>query len=120
MSGPTDVVYFPFDPQAPHFSQRVELDGRRYDCRVTYNQRADRYDLDLTLEGGEVLALGVRLVPGRPLLRRYLYRDSHPGGELFLVSLDATNDSAPGLGEIGDGRRCQLAYFPQALLAANQ
>lgn len=113
-------VRFPFDPDVPHFTQTVELDGRRYVARVVYNQRADRYTLDLQLEGGEVLVTGVRMVPGRPLLRRYLYRDAHPGGELMLVVLDSSSDEAPKLGEIGTGKRTELWYLSASTILENQ
>jgi hypothetical protein len=111
-----EPLRFPFDPVVPHFDEVVELDGRRYSCRVVYNQRADRYTLDLALEGGDALASGVRIIPGRPLLRRYSYRASHPGGELVLIVLEQS-DAAPGLGEVGDGKRTELWYLPAELVA---
>lgn len=102
----------PFDSANPHFAQVVELDGQQYRMRVCYNQRADRYVLDMALADGTPFVAGMRIIPERDLLRRYIYHSAHPGGALFCKLLDVTSDAAPAFGELGPGKRCTLWYIP--------
>ncbi len=95
---------------AEYWTQKTRLDGRDYLLRFSYNQRLDRYFLDLLDDEETPLVQGIRLVTNWPLLRHYRWDERVPPGELMAISLQ-TDVTPPRFGELGEGRRCELTYF---------
>lgn len=87
----------------------------KYRLQFRYNQRANRYSLNVLTEDGEPVILSVMLEPNTDLLNRVFYRTTTPLGVLTIILQDTKDDSAPGLGEIGS--RVKLVYFDSAELA---
>jgi hypothetical protein len=101
----------PTTPGEPYYSQTTRLDGRDYLLRFSYNQRLERWFLDLHDEEGTPLVQGLRLIANWSLLRSYQWDERIPQGKLFVG--DVTGDGTPPtLNELGTGRRCQLYYQP--------
>jgi hypothetical protein len=95
----------------PNSTQVVRLDGRDYTLRLVWNQRAERWSLDLLDDDEEPIIQGVALMVAVPLLRWKRFDPRTPPGE--LIAVDVTNDgSPPGLDELGPGKRVELTYFP--------
>lgn len=95
---------------AEYWTQKTRLDGRDYLLRFSYNQRLDRYFLDLLDDEETPLVQGIRLVTNWPLLRHYRWDERVPPGELMAISLQ-TDVTPPRFGELGEGRRVELTYF---------
>lgn len=96
--------------QRPFYSLVTRLDGSDYKLDFRYSPRADRFYLNL-YDANEVLLLaGLKLVTGVLLLNYYHHLPGVPTGEL-LVSSNGSDNSAPGLNELGPGLRCTLSYL---------
>lgn len=89
----------------------TELDGTKYRIQLRYNQRADRYLMNVLLEDQTPCVSGITIVPNTGLLYRYFAESWAPPGEIYCVINHGTDDSAPGLGELGIGLRCSLVYI---------
>jgi len=70
---------------APRWRQDVQLDGAVYTLAAVWNTRMDAWTLDIESSDGAVLARGIRLVLGWPLLRGIDYDDRLPPGEFMVV-----------------------------------
>ena len=104
-----------FDAEHAHFDQITELEGTKYLLQFRYNQRADRYAMNVLLEDGTPLVHGLRLCPSRDLLGHVYYKPEHPGGIVAVLVRSGQDDGMPGFGEIGsDGQRTKLLYFSVA------
>lgn len=102
------------DPVAPFWTQVTTLDGTPYLLTFRYNGREACYYLDIdSVDGLTNFIKGLKIVVNFPLLA---YTGVNPPGELLCVSTSPTNDSPPGIGELGDGLRCQLVYITEAEL----
>jgi hypothetical protein len=102
------IVQIPTWPD-PYYLQKVRLDGRDFVLHFAFNQREDRWSLDIHDDEDEPIVQGLKLLANWPLLRHYRWNESLPPGELIVM--DLTGDGAPpGLDELGDGKRCQLIY----------
>ncbi len=116
------------DPELPDYTQRTILDGREYQLRFLWNQRNCAWTLTIMDQDGVVLAAGVRIVVGWPLIRRFA--DSRlPPGELIAVdSVDPgppdedgvvrNRGLDPDLEELGIGARVRLVYMDAEEMAA--
>jgi hypothetical protein len=103
----------------PFQSFRARLDGVDYLISLAYNQREDRIYLSLADNEENPIVSGIKVLANYPLLFRHRYDTRIPPGE--LMAIDTTTDgSPPGLGELGEGLRCQLVYFDAAELAAQR
>jgi hypothetical protein len=104
------TVLIPTALDASYWTQKTRLDGRDYVLRFSYNEREDRYTLDLHDEQDEPLVQAIRLLTGWPLLRYHHWDERVPPGELMAISLQG--DQTPArFGELGEGRRVELTYF---------
>ncbi len=109
------IVVIPADPILPFWTQTTTLDGVPYLLQFTYSQRETVYYLSISSADGTVdYVLGMKLVPGIPLLRPW----PTPPGEMAVLSQSSADDSPPALGELADGARCALLYIPEADLFA--
>lgn len=100
----------PVIPDRAYTSQRINLDGRTYTLKLSWNQGQGSWYLSLYDSEETPLAQSVRLVSNWPLLRYYQSDPRVPPGE--LVAQDLTGDgSAPGFDELGIGKRVELTYF---------
>lgn len=95
----------------PNYTMRTRLDGRDYLLRFQWNQREERWYFDIFADTNEPLAVGIKIIPNRPLLRFYQWDQRLPPGE-FVANIDIADDSPPGLYEMAIGERCELTYFP--------
>ena len=104
------AVTIPTDPELYFFTQTTTLDGVPYLLTFRFNDREQAYYLQIASADGFVTyAQGIKLVANYPLLMSF----ATPPGEMMAVSF-AQDDSPPRIGELGDGLRCELLYFPQA------
>lgn len=103
--------------KAPFRRQRTRLDGVDYLLSFVYNQREDRIYLSLADDEELPIVSGIKILANYPLLWRHRHDPKIPPGE--LMAIDTTSDgSPPGLGELGEGLRCQLTYLDSLELAA--
>lgn len=93
----------------PLYVRKYTLDGIKYILDWDYNGKEDRIYFDFTLLDGTVLLRGLKVVPYMALLAR-TSDFNRPPGELICTTPDS-DDSPPGLGELGEDRRCQLWYY---------
>jgi hypothetical protein len=92
----------------PFASQRTVLDGREYVLRFSWNDREDRWYLEIADEADSPIASGIKIVPNIALARRV--RDERmPPGWILALSED---DTPPLLGELGG--RVKLYYYDAA------
>ncbi len=104
------VLTIPTTPGVPFYTQRTRLDGVDYILGFRYSQREDRWYLDISDSEEVPILSGLKIVANWPLLQAYRYDPRVPAGEIIATSL-TTDDSPPGLNEMGDGLRVQLTYF---------
>jgi len=103
------IQIVPTSPDEAFYSQRTTLDGVVYVLTFRLNQRENTYRFDLALSDGTLLASGVKVVCNRPLLERIAWNLQAPKGVLVAIAGGA-DESCPGLGELGEGRRVTLYY----------
>lgn len=94
----------------PYYTFRTKLDGRDYNFRFAWNQRMERWFMDIMDTEENPLALGIKIVANQRLLRFYQHDDRLPPGELMAVDLSG-DGSPPGFYDLGIGKRCELSYF---------
>jgi len=94
------------------YSQRTNLDGVDYQLDFHWATREARWYVRLLDTLGTVLVGPMKLVVNWPLLHYYHGRAGVPSGEIWCMTMGASNDS-PGLTELGEGRRCVLEYIPE-------
>ncbi len=97
----------------PSYEQTVTLDGIPYLLDFQYNQREDRWYLELSTVDGDPIYGAVKLVPEYPLFCQCVDA-RQPPGQFFVISSEANDDSPPGLDELDVGARCKLVYIPAA------
>ncbi len=109
--------FIPTAPDTPNYIQRTTLDGREYLLRILHNQRENTWYLTLLNTQEEVIKAGIKIVPNWPLLRKFHYDIRVPPGDIFAI-VQTTDDSTPGLGELGIDQRVRLVYFDEAEVAS--
>ncbi len=104
------ILVVPTTSAHPDYTQRTSLDGREYVLRFIYNEREQRWYLDL-FDGDETpLALGLKLVANWNLLRRET--DARlPPGELYAIDLSGTVDEQAAV-DLDTVRILQIARDP--------
>lgn len=95
----------------PYYTQRTRLDGKDYNLHFAYNERMDRWSLDIFSDDDRPLVLGIRIVANWSLIRFYQYNKDLPPGELMAIDLSG-DGSPPGFNELGFDKRVVLTYFP--------
>jgi len=107
------TLTIPTTPGVPFYKQKTRLDGVDYILWFRYSQREDRWYLSIYDAGETPILLGLKLVLNWPLLQAYRYNPLLPPGEIVAMGL-TTDDSPPGLNELGEAQRVQLTYFEAA------
>jgi len=75
-----------FSEKAARWEMQVDLSGKRYTFRVSYNARQDAWVMSISDSNGELLIAGLRLVPGVDFLKKYRASvPALPPGELRLL-----------------------------------
>lgn len=100
--------------------QRVILEGVEYSLRWRYLQLEARWSLDVSSAEGTLLAGGIRVVQGSPLLRAARSGragDVFPPGELFVQDPRTTGRLDPDLEDLEAGELV-IYYIEQADLEA--
>jgi hypothetical protein len=94
----------------PDYTMRSRFDGRDFNLHFLWNQRTERWSMDILDADGVPLAMGIIIITNRPLTRFYLWNPAMPQGE--LVAWDLSNDygDPPGFNEMAPGRRVELTY----------
>lgn len=110
------TVTIPVLDQTPFIDQVTNLDGVDYALSFRFNQREWRFYLSIGLPDGTELAKGAALVCNWPLFVNVVDPRMPPG--LLMVVPQGTDSSPPGLGELGQGKRCELVYMDAADRAA--
>lgn len=106
------ILRIPVPKGAPSFSQRVMLEQLEYVLDLHWNQRAERWFLQLSDSTGELITAR-QIAPNWPILHG-LVHDKRPPGE--LVALDSMRLGTPiGLYDWGD--RVVLDYLEAADVA---
>ncbi len=107
---PTQVIPT-LDDGSANYTMRVRLDGRDFNLRMLWNEREERWYLDIKTDADVPLAMGIKIITNRPLTRFYLYDKRLPQG--LLMAHDLTNDgSPPGIYDLAPGKRVELTYHP--------
>jgi len=89
----------PIDKRAIPYQTTIRLAGVSYDLTFHYNLQADRFTVDLS-RGGEDLVVGEPLVYGSPLFSA-IYDERFPG--VALIPLDPSGRSQRvGWAELGE------------------
>lgn len=84
------------------YTERLPLDGREYVFHFQYNQREDRWYLNILDQDSTPIVHGVKIVVGYPLTRYTL-----PGS---LIALDLTGKNQdPGFADLG--KNVALFYY---------
>lgn len=99
----------PTQQGVPFWMQRTTLDGRDYNLRFAWNQREERWYLDIADGDDTAILTGLKLVTNWPLLRAYHADHRVPPGELAVFTM-LPDTSPPGLFDLGVGLRCTLYY----------
>lgn len=95
----------------PFYDQITSLEGTDYLLTFQYNQREECWYLSISNAAGVLQVAGLKLVQGWPLLGGRFAGREIPPGELIVMTNDESDDSPPGLTELGEGKRCELIYF---------
>lgn len=111
------VLIVPTSPDEPNYVQYTQLDGVVYQLNFRYNSRENTYRFDIALDDGTRVRDGVKIVCGISLLNPARWNPLCPKGILLAVPQNA-DDSPPGLGDLGEGRRVLLQYISAADVAA--
>lgn len=94
-----------------HFTQITSLDGVDFLFEFRWNEREQRWYMDLYEADGTPVVTGIKVVADWSLLR-LVVRDLRPAGEIY--SYDTTGEGDPRLGDLGT--RVRLIYIPEAEL----
>lgn len=92
----------------PFYSMTTTLSGSDFIFEFKYSQREACWYFDISLNDGTLLVAGVKVVCGVDLLARFA--DVRlPPGTLFAFP-NSTDDSPPGLEDLGPEARITLLY----------
>lgn len=72
-----------------YYSYSVNLSGESYTLTFRWSDRCQQWMMDIEDSSGEVILLGVTLVPYFPLIQRYSLEK--PLGEFYLVAIEKTS-----------------------------
>lgn len=106
------IYRVPTTNKTSSFTQVTALEGRDYDLTFRWNQREDRWYLDIS-SNGQALLKGLKLIADWPLFRAQT-SELLPPGE--LIAFDQTGKGRdPGLRDLGS--RVELFYFDSEEMA---
>jgi hypothetical protein len=90
------------------YSEEIQLEGLTYTFRFLWSVRESAWYLDISDQGGNMLAPWVRLVIGVPLLRRFV-DPRLPPGMLFCADLTGMDRDIEVPSDLGT--RVPLSYL---------
>jgi hypothetical protein len=93
----------------PFYRQVTALEGTDYVLTFNYNQRENVYYLTVSTADDVDIVRGIKLVCKWHLFAGHIDTRLPPG--ILMVLPRTTDDSPPGLGELGAGKRCELVYL---------
>lgn len=93
-----------------NYTMRTRLDGRDFNLRFLWNEREERWYMDILSDADVPLAMGIKIVTNRPLIRYYKWDSRLPQGELWAIDLSSIAGEPPGFNELGKGQRVELSY----------
>ncbi len=92
------------------YTLRTRLDGKEYNFHLLWNEREERWYLDIADESGNTVCAGIKLVTNWPLLRYYQSNPAVPPGDLYVID-ESPDGTPPAVDGLGDGQRCSLVYI---------
>lgn len=107
------AVIIPFNSNNPHYTFQCTLDSKVYNFDVRWNTDAAFWTFDIRTIANSPILLGIKIVLGYPLIRRF-FLPALPGGE--IMALDTTGQLLR-LGRNDLGNAVQMIYLTKADLA---
>lgn len=108
------MLIFRITPTDPYFEATADIDGVSYILDLLFDFRASRWAFNISTNERELLAAGVRLIPGTSLLASF--SDPRlPVGE-FHVTSNKGDREPPEFDDLGNG--CALVYLDTDDVAA--
>jgi len=101
------MIIIPTTTGLGEYEQTIDLEGRVYLFRFSWNARIARWSLGIYTEAGDRIHVGILLVPGVHLLRK-VADERRPPGILYILS---TSGTPPGLYDLGPGLDSRLVYW---------
>jgi hypothetical protein len=101
-------VLIPIFKGEPLYNERVRLEGKDYIFRFDFNNREQRFYMNIKSEDGTPQLTGVKVVANWPLITRHRFNSALPPGELIAIDLE-TNGVPPVLADFGS--RVKLYYY---------
>ena len=103
----------PIEESGPFITQTTDLDGTDFVFTFRFNEREQRWYMDLRTPDGDDVHMGVKVVTDWLLLRLLVDQTNRPRGEIYAV--DATGSGLDA--RLGDlGTRVRLIYFDEGEL----
>jgi len=94
------LIKIPIRSDLPAFNERIELEGVIYNLDIRYNERMDRWAMDILTEEEIPIVSGLLLLTNVPLLDQLTVADLPPGDFIMLDRANLQRDaSADNLGE---------------------
>lgn len=106
-----NLLFIPTSPGVPFYTQRTKLDGRDYNLRFSWNERLERWALDILTANDDPIAVGIKLIARWPLTRFLHWDERMPPGDLVVNDVTSGDGAPPGLFDLGEGLRCELIYI---------
>ncbi len=89
----------PVRSDLPSYEMQIELEGKTYTLRFTYNARISRWFMDIKDASGVDVRVGIKVLAGWRLTKQYV-ADALPPGDFFV--LDTGNEEEiPKLDDFG-------------------
>lgn len=108
------VVSIPASQELFDYTERVELDGEKYELRFRWNERADSWFVDILDATGTAVIYGRRVSVGSRLTGQHKHKEDLPPGE-FLPFDTTQRELDPVVNDLGT--RVLLLYFEEAEFA---
>ena len=78
------AVEIPIEETGPHIEQVTDLEGTSFVFTFRWNEREQRWYLDLRDTDGAAILLGVKMVANWQILRLLVDSDRRPPGEIIV------------------------------------
>lgn len=87
------LLKIPTRSDLPAFSQKIELDGTVFTLKMRYNERYERWILDILTQEETPIRVGIVMLTNIPLLFQYS-EALLPPGEFICLHKDGISDNA--------------------------
>jgi len=97
------IKQLPLNTESYNFEFRIPLDGKTFTLAFRYNQRAERWMMDVRDNLNTPIKTGLAILGGAELIERFVADKNLPDGSLFFLNIeDIKSDiSFEGFGENG-------------------